>query len=196
MSRKAERTRMARTTIERAFDDRRAVRITRTIRGADTVEGFVTSAGIRWLLIHRISTDLDLDGYTAVRWKHVKRATLLEDDHVAVRALTNWRATPLPLPDVDTTTTGLLLRSVVGSFDVVTIHPEARDTTICWIGPITGFSAKAVTIAPIDADGHYAAESVELPFNLITRVDLGTRYQTGLGLAAEASATNRLSAVS
>ncbi len=95
MSRKADRTKLSRTAVARAFEDRHAVRVTRTIRGMDPVEGFVAAAGLRWLLIHRISDDLDLDGYTALRWKHVKRATPLGADHVAVRALAHQRLAPL-----------------------------------------------------------------------------------------------------
>lgn len=195
MSRKAERAKLARTTAELALDDRRAVHVSRRIRGAEAVDGFVVATGMRWLLLQQISPDLDLDGYIAVRWKHVERVTPLDADHVAVRALTRRRITPLPPAGVDTTTTGLLLRSAAGAFDVVTLHPETSDPTICWIGPITGFSAKAVTLVPIGADGRAASESVELPFNLITRVDLGGRYQTALGYAAAARDATPLRAV-
>ncbi len=170
--------------LTRAFADTGLVEVTRSLRGCDRVHGFVVDLGLRWLVLARLSPDLDLDGYTAVRWKHVKRARLLERDHVAVRALDQRRTAPAAVPGLDPTTTGLLLRSAATTFDSVTIHPEAHDPSICWIGPIVGFETKSIRLLPIDGDGHGAPAPIRLPFDLITRIDVGSRYQTGLTAAA------------
>jgi len=162
----------------------RLVRIHRRLRRVPTLDGFVVGIGIRWVILHRCTDDLDLDGYTAVRRKHVRRAELLDESSLPAQALRRMGRRPTPALDVEPTTTGTLLRTLADAFDVLTVHPEERDPKIFWIGQVTGFGTKSVSLWPVDAAARWEPVPISLPFGVITRVDFGGRYETALAAVA------------
>ncbi len=182
VSKKADRSRRARDAVDRSLDERCLVRITRTVRDVEPIDGVVVAAGIRWVIVSRLSPDLDLDGYTAVRWKHIKKAQTFDPGSVPSRATV--RATSLPPMNIaDATTTGSLLRSIESTFTPVAVRSESSNPSSFTIGAISGIVAKSVLVLPtLPLDRQDPC--LQVPFERVTRIDFGTRYLAGLARAA------------
>ena len=182
MSAKSDRSKRTRATVERSIDERALVRITRTIRVSDPTDGVVVAHGIRWLLVNRLSPDLDLDGCTAVRWKHVKKVQPFDQHSLPSRATAGTSPAVVPTDIVDATTTGSLLRSIEATATPVSLHTESTKPPSCTTGRIAGVVAKAVLIT-LASPSNRPGRHLEVPFEQITRIDFGTRYLAGLARA-------------
>lgn len=176
----------------------RVVRLHRatSLRGADSVAGFVVSTGIRWVIVQRIGSDLTVDGYTAIRWKHLDSIEALEADDLLSRATHRSGVRPVDPAGLDPTTTGLLLRSIPDRPPLVTVWAERHVRATSWIGTIVAFENKNLHLRPIDRDGRLAPGTFSIAFRDITRIDLRTRYATALAAAAGLSALPRPELVS
>ena len=104
MGSKTERSRLSRAELDRSFEERGLVRIIRKPRAAGPVDGVVVARGIRWVVLERLSPDLDLDGYSALRWKHVKRVQSFESRSLAARATLVGEARSIPTEVFDMVT--------------------------------------------------------------------------------------------
>lgn len=185
MGAKAERAKRTRAGVNRSFDEGSLVRVTRSLRAARPVDGVVVAQGIRWVLMERLSTDLDLDGYTALRWKHIEKVQPFDPDSVPAQATAQADVRPVPNDLVDTTTTGSLLRSISRSFAPIGIHSEHKEGTSCVVGVVVSVVDKSVTLGRLGPAMVPSAPPLVIPFESITRVDFDGRYFHSLARAAD-----------
>ena len=185
MGAKGERVKRTRTGIDRSLDEGCLVRVTRRLGAVPPVDGVVVARGVRWVLLARLSTDLDLDGYTAVRWKQIKKVQPFDPESVPARATALAEVVPVPTELVDTTTTGSLLRSVSRSFAPVRIRCEGKVDTACEVGVVVGVVDKSVQLARLGPGAVPSASPVVIAFESITRIDFDGRYFRGLARAAD-----------
>ena len=181
MGAKAERAKRTRTGIERSLDERCLVRVTRRLGAARPVDGVVISCGIRWVLLERLSADLDLDGYTALRWKHITKVQPFDPESLPARATASAEARSVL---VDTTTTGSLMRSLSQSAPPVGLHSERKVDTSCVIGLVVGVVDKSVHVSGLGAPTVTSESPRVLAFDSITRVGFDGRYLRSLARAA------------
>jgi len=180
---KTERLRRARAVLDHSLEARRLVRITRTIRATEPTDGVVVGHGIRWILISRLSPDLDLDGYTALRWKHVKKVQSFDPSSLAARATMVENGQTVPQELVDTTTTGTLLQSVAHADQPIAVYTERDDPSRRLVGTVSHLVHKTLHLSTVDLSSAPRAEQVVVPFDMITRVDFDGRYLSGLARA-------------
>src|SRR5437868_5328676 len=113
-----------------AEENGRLIRVTRTIRRADRLDGFVVGAAKKWFLLHVLDPGMFLNGYTALRVADVKQVTEYADDSFPARAL-GVRDERRDVPDaIDLTSTKSLLSSAGSLFRLVAVHDEEDDPTI------------------------------------------------------------------
>jgi hypothetical protein len=158
------------------------VQITRSIRGADRLEGFALDVGRRWLLLHKASHDMFLDGYVAIRVGDVKKVTPWDGtDGFPARALKHFGEIPhAPAPALDLSSTPALLAAVAAISQVVTIHIERKDRTVCYIGKPLGASSKMLWLRGITPAAKWETKLMKWRFRDITRVEFGGRYEQAL----------------
>ncbi|WP_141704242.1 hypothetical protein [Planobispora rosea] len=61
--------------LKRAARSGKPVRVWRGIDRADRLDGYVVGVGEKWALLHTVSEEIRLDGYSAVRLADVEHAT-------------------------------------------------------------------------------------------------------------------------
>ena len=165
-----------------AANSQELVQITRSIRRADRLEGFALDIGRGWLLLHRASHDMFLDGYVAIRVGDVKKVTPWGGtDGFPARALEHFGETPRALASaLDLKSTRTLLPAVAAVTPLVTIHIEGKDPTVCYVGKAIGASPKALWLLEISPGAKWETEPTKWPFRDITRVEFGGRYEQAL----------------
>ena len=73
MSKSSPSSREVRSTLHAAEEDRTLVRLHRTIRRSDDIEGFVVGVGDKWVLLALLDDLLILNGYVGVRLDDVEK---------------------------------------------------------------------------------------------------------------------------
>src|ERR1700682_726126 len=100
-----------RADLKSAVASAQLVRILRTIRGADKVEGFVLKVGAEWLLVQNLDPAMFLDGYIALRVRHIRGVKPLPSASFAAKALKHFGDRPRMPGQLNSTST----RSVIES---------------------------------------------------------------------------------
>src|SRR4051794_11039929 len=119
--------------LREAEDQHRIVRVRRGIRRADKLEGYVVGIGKKWLLLHLLSPEIFLNGYSAVRISDVKEVTDLGgSDSFPGRALALAGEKPEGLPEIDLSSTKALLAAAGAVSPLVSIHVERVDPEVCY----------------------------------------------------------------
>ncbi|WP_188188399.1 hypothetical protein [Nonomuraea sp. SYSU D8015] len=120
------------------------VRVTRSIAGADQLDGYVVGIGGKWVLLHTVSDDVRLDGYSAVRLGDIDDATRSgwKGSAMTHRALTLRGERFRPLTDVDLDSTAGLIRTLTSSFPLLAVFVEKIDPHVCSIGRARGITRK------------------------------------------------------
>ncbi|MDQ6947517.1 MAG: hypothetical protein M3256_14900 [Actinomycetota bacterium] len=156
------------------------VRVVRSIRRADKLEGYVLKIGAEWLLLHVLNPDMFLDGHVAVRVSDVRSVKTLGSDSFAARALRHYGDRPRKLSNIELRSTRAVIASAGKAFSLVTIHIERRDPSVCYIGIPVALSTKALRLREISSEAHWDEEPTTYWLRDITRVDVGGRYERAL----------------
>src|SRR5207247_1264369 len=77
-------------TLKMAVAEVALVRVNRSIRRADRLEGFAIAIGAGWFLLHKLSPDMFLDGHVALRIRDVRTITFLGGASFQARALEHY----------------------------------------------------------------------------------------------------------
>src|SRR5262249_51076001 len=126
-----------RSKLEAAAGATRLVRVARHRLEKKTAfsVGYLVGVGERFILLHRIDDGIDLDGYEAVRIKHI---TGFETDFAKKafyeRALELKQQTARVPEGIELDTTRELLLSVDERFPLLVIHREAVYSDACEVG--------------------------------------------------------------
>jgi hypothetical protein len=154
------------------------VRITRRIKKADRVDGFVVGLGEEWLLLHRVNEEL-LDGYTAVRRRDIRRVTQLGPDSFFVRAMEYFKQFPVRAAEIDLDSVLGVLGSLPAD-QLAVLFTERLHADECYIGRVDSCTKKSVRLREIDPEAKWHDEPTKYKLEDITLIEFGGRYEEAL----------------
>jgi hypothetical protein len=154
------------------------VRLHRSLWKADRLEGFVVGLGPNWVVLHLLD-EVVLNGWSIVRLDTIARVERGGEHAFSTRVLRHRGASPAPL-DIDLGEAEDLLADLGEKFPLVSIHREALDPTVCAIGRPVRIGARKLHLLDIDPDALWDHAPRKFPYDDITRVDVGGRYEDAL----------------
>jgi len=168
------------TDLEAAARRKLLVRFTRPFEQG-SVNGYVLAVGPRWLLSALVGDGIRFNGFQCFRLRDVRKLQIPHPHAEFFKAALKKRGERLPRrPRVSVASIEELLRSANQSFPLVTIHREAIDPDVCWIGRVLGMDRRRVTLLEIDPDACWDDGPTHFRLNEITRVDFGGDYEDAL----------------
>jgi len=145
------------------------------------VHGYVLAVGSRWLLLALVGDGIRFNGFQCFRLRDVRELRVPHPHAGFVEAALKKRGERLPRrPRVGVVCIEDLLQSANRSFPLVTIHREAVDPDVCWIGRVLDMDRRRVTLLEIDPDACWDKEPTDFRLSEITRVDFGGDYEDAL----------------
>lgn len=189
MSTRAERTNMPSNKkntkhLKRAAESLTLVRVHRSPRNADRVDGFVLEVGRKWVLIADTRDGGFFDGLVAVRLKHV--VSVEQDVTFASRfsrTQPEWPPTASAPFDLDTTQG--LLRDLSRLSPVIAIEQEGRfDTAMMWVGKVTEISDGRLWLLEVRPNAKWRKRERGYRLKRITKASVGDEYLTALTTVA------------
>ncbi|WP_030722071.1 hypothetical protein [Streptomyces sp. NRRL S-237] len=171
------------TRLSEAVSSGAPVRVHRSaIRGADRLDGFVVAASAAWTLI-ALCSDVQLDGWAAVRTADVTKVGRRGGtDCLTVRALRrrgHWPARA-PEPELALDRLADLAQGASRAFGLVSLHVERDAPNACWIGEVAAVRPKSLRLREVDTEARWRAGLSKFPFEDVTRVGFGGRYERTL----------------
>jgi len=163
--------------------DHCAIRFSRRFE-AGRVRGYVLDIGPQFFLLALVSDRIRFDGFECFRIRDVKN---LEPDPYAAfaEAALKKRGLRRPKkPSVSVASVDRLLLSAARTFPLVTIHTEAKDPDVCWIGRVLNINRGRVSMLEIGPDAMWDKTPSEHRLNEITRVNFGGDYEDALNLVS------------
>ncbi|WP_030903280.1 MULTISPECIES: hypothetical protein [unclassified Streptomyces] len=171
------------TRLAEAMSSGAPVRVHRSaIRDADRLDGFVVAAGAAWTLI-AVCSDIQLDGWAAVRTADTTKVGRRGGtDCLTVRALRRRGRRPARAPEPALALDGLaeLAEDASRAFGLVSLHAERDAPDACWIGEVAAVRPKSLRLREVDTEARWLPELSKFPFEVITRVGFGGRYERTL----------------
>ncbi|MEV7558617.1 hypothetical protein [Streptomyces sp. NPDC089795] len=149
------------------------------IRDADRLDGFVVGVGAAWTLI-ALCGDFRLDGWAAVRTADITKVGWRGGtDCLTVRALRRRGQWPARAPEPALTLDGLadLAQGASRAFGMVSLHREHDAPDACWIGEVAAVRPKSLRLREVDTEARWCPELSKFPFEEVTRVGFGGRYE-------------------
>jgi hypothetical protein len=183
MSKKTSRNRNVRADLEAAATAQSLVRVVRSIRCSDELEGFVVGLGVKWLLLALLDGNIYLNGFVALRLRDVTKVQQRGGIGSFVgRALTLRGHWPPTAPAIDLDTVGGVIRSAGEAAPLVTLHVEADDPNVCLIGRPAGITGRSVQLREITPEAEWKDRPTKWKLADVTRVEFGGRYEEALAL--------------
>ncbi len=159
------------------------MRVSRSIRGSDTVEGFVVTVGDEWLLLAVLAPTIHFDGYTALRLRDLAEVELLDAQEGfvgrALKARGEWPPVRVEVPLDDVAD---LIQGAASVAPLVTLHLEKDDPTVCHVGRPTRLTRRRVHLLDITPSAQWRDRPRRWALSTITRVDFGGQYEQALSL--------------
>lgn len=170
--------------LRRGLEERSILRIERTPRFADHVDGIVLRIGAKWVLVAQTTDGGYFDGYAALRSRDVARVA--PDETFAqefVRTQPEW---PPSFPsDVDLDSTSGVLGGFARTGDLLGIQKE-NERSAMWIGTLDEVTSRHIYLNEVRPDATWHPRPLGYRLRSITMAEVGTRYLVGLGAAAAA----------
>src|SRR5262245_44793069 len=164
------------------------VRVARSIRRSEKLDGFVVGIGREWVLLALLDPNIYLDGHTAVRIRDVAKVSRRGGPDTFVgRALAARGEWPPVAVDVNLDSVADLIRTASDAAPLVTLHVEEYDTTVCFIGRPVRFGKRSVRMQEITPEATWRAQPTRWAFADVTRVEFGGRYEQALTIVGGAS---------
>ena len=164
-----------------AVKDNALVRIDRRIKKADRLEGYLVGLGERWALLHVVSHDWLLNGYTAFRIGDVKRVRRWDErSDFPARALAHFGQEPRPACAIQLDSTRSLIESTAQRSPLVTIFTEYRRPDVCYIGKPVAVARRRLRMVQIDPGARWRSKPTKWDLRDVSRVEFGGRYEEAL----------------
>ena len=180
-------TKKVRARLLEAIDEQRIVRVERTPRFADRLDGFVVQVGEKWVLMAQSSDGGFFNGYVAFRIRDVRR---LRSDRTFETTFAMFQPEwpPTYPSDLDTSSTGGLLQGL-GRDGVLVAIQKDHERSAMWIGKLVEIKKGRVYINEVRPDATWHPEPFGYKLKAITTVEIGTRYLIGLAAVAATNST-------
>ncbi len=149
--------------------------------------GYLVGQGERFILLHLMNDDLDLDGYQALRIKHITR---FETDfarrpfYEKVLAMKQQAAAKPEGIDLDAASS--LLRSVDERFPLITVHRERLYPEECEVGRIRALFRRTYLLHWMTPEATWEVDDRRARYADVTRVEFDRRYENTLALVSGA----------
>jgi hypothetical protein len=154
------------------------VRVHRSLWKADRLAGFVVGLGPNWVAIHELD-DVVLNGWYLVRLDTIGRVERRGTNAFGARVVRHRGQAPEQL-DIDLGDARDLLADLGEKFPLITVFREAEDPSVCAIGRPVRLGKRKLHLLDIDPDGLWDHSPRRFPYEAITRVDVGGRYEEAL----------------
>jgi hypothetical protein len=127
--------RNVRVDLETPVRQQTLVRVSRTIRRGDKLDGFVVGIGQAWVLLAVLDPNIYLNGYAALGLGDVAKVSRRGGPDTFVgRALAAPGEWPPAAVDVDLDSVADLVRTASEVAPLVALHVEEDDPDVCFIG--------------------------------------------------------------
>ncbi|MEZ0493504.1 hypothetical protein AB2L28_14795 [Kineococcus sp. TBRC 1896] len=150
------------------------------------LEGYVVALGRRWLVLACVSTDVWPTGWSAVRLRDVSVVEPRANARFTTEALRRrdqWPLPPVPV-HLDLDSRRGLLTSLVGSEEIVALHPERRDPDVCFVGVVREVGEHWVELLEVTTAAQWETATTRRAVEAVTRIDLAGGYESALRLVA------------
>lgn len=155
---------------------------------AEHMEGFVVAIGSEWVLLHKASDHVFLDGHALVPVDEVFDAWLVPAESTVVeRALRLQGAAPQALPNLPLGSARDALQYLDERSPLVTVFVERDAPDVCYIGRVARFADESFILEPITPGARWEGEET-LRYDALTRIDVGGKYEQALALVAASDA--------
>jgi len=167
-----------------ATRDRALVEVRRSPLPSEELEGFFTSSSDAWLLLHKTTDYILLDGHSAFPAGDVFAVELVDDDRRITRRVLDLRGeSPRSLPEIDLTSPRRILETASPLYPLVTVMAEREIPDAAWIGRISGYEDDYFVLQLLTPGAEWSDDKV-FAYDAVTRIDFGGRYEDALALAA------------
>lgn len=151
--------------------------------------GYLVGVGERFILLHHLDDALDLDGYQALRIKHITGfETEFPRRAFYERALELKQQSVRPPEGVELDSAPELLRSLDERFPLLVIQREVVYPDACEVGRIRALFKKEYLLHWMNPDATWEADDRRFRYSDVTRVECAGRYETTLALVSGAKA--------
>jgi hypothetical protein len=170
--------------LRRAVESQALVRISRSPRNADRVDGFVVAVGSKWALMAQTSDGGFFDGVVAVRVKDIVKVK--KDSSFEARFAETQQEWPPRAPaDLDLDATAGPIKSLSAISPLIGIEQERRfDSQMVWIGVVDEVSQGRLGLHEVRPDAMWKKGPLGYKLRRITKVAVSTRYLTALASIA------------
>lgn len=175
-----------RNRLAQALDAKTLVRVSRSPRNSDRIDGFVLAVGPKWVLIAQTGDGGFFDGVIAVRLKDVVK--IYDDTSFEARfARTQPEWPPRPPADIDLANTSGLIKSLSEASPLIGIEQERRVSGAKWIGVAEDITDGWLWLREVAPDATWHDEAQGYKLKRITTVSIAGRYLTALAAIAGSS---------
>ncbi len=175
-----------RAKLARAQRNHTLVRIVRSLKHADKIDGFIVAVGESWGIIQGTREGGYFDGYSAFRLKDIKKIRKCESNFAAKfsRTLPTWP--PCSPKGLELDSTVSVVRSMAAVSSLIGIEQEGRLSAI-WIGRLKEEGRKWTWLMEVRPDGSLHEEPSGYKTKQITLVTIDSMYQRAMANVAESS---------
>lgn len=170
---------LVRHDLDKALRTRRHVRLLRSARFADDMEGFVVGVGRTWVLVALTELGGHHGGWAATRIKHVDRVHRIRSfQEDFARSQAAWPPAPPGVVDLDRTAD--LLTSMQAHAGVIGIEQEDRLAQTQWIGRVDEVASGRLWLHEVDPRARWHDDVAGYRLRNITSVTIATPYMRAL----------------
>jgi len=162
----------------RAIDEQHIIRVERTPKFADRVDGFVVGVGEEWALLARSSDGGFFNGYVAFRVRDVKRIRR-DKTFETTFAKTQPEWPPTQPQDVTLNSTSEVIEGLARGGALIGIQKE-NEREALWIGTLEELRKRVVYLHEVRPDATWHPAPLGYKLTAITAVEVGTHYLRGL----------------
>lgn len=160
-----------------------ALRVVRSIDGADVLEGFVLGLGKKWVLLARLG-DASLDGFVAVRLDDLARVQPIRSGSFYPRLLMlrgQWPPESGVALNLDSTDTIVrTAAAAAAALPLLTLYIERDDPDVCFIGVPVQIADKSVWLQEVNHQAVWDDTLSRWRYAEVTRLGFRGRYESAL----------------
>ena len=151
---------------------------------AGSFMGYVLDVGPKFFLLVEVSDEIYFNGFRCIRIQDVRNLKFQASDaRFPKLALERRGLRRPPKPDVDLSSTQLMLQSAGRAFTAIAIFRETINHELLHIGHVLDVTEKRISLLEIDPDADWDDKPTEYKISEITQVSMGGGYEDALALA-------------
>jgi len=168
--------------LTRAIGEQHMIRVQRTPKFSDRLNGFVVAVGEEWALLAQSSDGGFFDGHLAFRLRDVKRIRR-DKTFETTFAKTQPEWPPTPPHDVGLDSTSEVIEGLARDGALIGIQKE-NEREAMWIGTLDELRKRVVYLHEVRPDATWHPAPLGYKLKAITTVEVGTHYLRGLAAIA------------